>query len=107
MITNLLTLPGLGSLAAGRKVGYAQAALAGIGFAGTVVSLALVLWDWAQTGRRPQEITPPLMGGLVAIGLFAVAWLWALATSLAILRDARKQPEEGAPPRLTPPRLDG
>lgn len=107
VVTNLLTLPGLGSLAAGRKVGYFQIALAGVGFAGTVLSLGLVFWDWVRTGHRPQEVTPSLKGGLVAIGLFAVAWLWALATSVTILREARKKRGDSPPPPLVPPRLDG
>jgi len=37
---------------------------------------------------------------LLGMGLFAIAWLWALGTNAAILRQARRTDETAKPPRL-------
>jgi len=37
---------------------------------------------------------------LVGFGMFAVGWLWALATSLQIVSSARKTESANVPPRL-------
>jgi hypothetical protein len=100
LFTNLLVLPGLGSLAAGRRVGYAQAALALLGFAGTFGWLLLFGREWVERGELPLEFNGVLALGVGGAALFGAAWLWALGTSLRIRREAR----ESAPPK--PPPLD-
>jgi hypothetical protein len=90
LVTNLGTLPGLGSLAAGRKVGYAQATLALLGFILSLVWLGCFLLDWYREGALPLEFRPSLWIGLAGLGLFGTGWTWALETSLALLREARK-----------------
>jgi hypothetical protein len=49
-------------------------------------------------GQLPVEINRTLLIGLAGIGLYAVAWLWALGTSLSLLR-AAKAKESAAPIR--------
>lgn len=93
LLVNQLATPGLGSIVAGRRVsGWAQLILAA---AGALLFLAwwfrvlsfyyeLMIWDEAV-----QE--PNLHHGMGKLGaaLFGVAWLWALGTSLSLIREAR------------------
>jgi len=96
--TNLLVLPGLGSLAAGRKIGYVQAALALLGFAGTFGWLLLFLWEWVACGELPLEFNGVLALGVGGVALFGAAWLWALGTSLQLQHQARVAPSQKPPP---------
>jgi hypothetical protein len=86
--TNLVVLPGLGSLLMGRPAGWVQAPLALIGLTLSVRWLLLVLLEWRRDGALPAAVPH---GGLLLAGVatFVVAWLWALATGLAALRRAR------------------
>ncbi|MCZ7636453.1 MAG: hypothetical protein M5U12_10770 [Verrucomicrobia bacterium] len=93
--TNVLTLPGLGSVAAGRAIGYAQAGTALAGFGLTLHGLFRIVRAWLDVGELPVGFTTSFWVSLVGVAMFAAAWLWALITSLGILRDAR--PHEGAP----------
>ncbi len=108
-LTTNLALPGFGSLVAGRVSGYAQAALSvGGTILTTVFGVRCVVWyisNWSRL-HAPQADPFAVLGqmwlamrwAVLGIGIFAVAWLWALGTSLAILRDAKKP--SPAPPRL-------
>jgi hypothetical protein len=97
LLSNLLVLPGIGSLAGGRRIGWAQIGLAAIGLcassAGTVLS-----YRWIMKNREamvggmadPDGLLFPLgvaVGGLV---VFAVAWLWALSTGISMLYHAKQ-----------------
>lgn len=88
-LTNLLTLPGLGSLAGGRKVGYAQAALALAGFALTLWWLAKTVLEWFARGELPAELNLTLLWGLIGAALYGLAWLWSLGTSVQFHREAK------------------
>lgn len=91
---NLVVLPGLGSLLMGRRSGWLQAPLALGGMALGLRWLVLVLLDWRRAGALPETL--PRAGLLLeGVALFALAWLWALATGLALLRRRRA----GAPER--------
>src|SRR5215467_14540369 len=91
--TSNLALPGFGSLAAGRKVGYFQAALTIIGMGFTMVfGLRFILWsisNWArlhdpmgdQIGALG-EMWLHVRWALLGIAIFAVGWLLALITSM-------------------------
>ena len=87
LVTNLTVLPGLGSLMAHRRVGYAQALLS---LTGTGMSLLFIFrWvlSWLEQGSLPQvELGPDLLMGLGGIVVFGVSWLWGLLTGLAIVR---------------------
>lgn len=90
MLTNLLVLPGLGSVLGGRRVGYLQAALA---LAGLVLSLMFVagfVHEWWTLRQLPELTGRWLLLGAGGVALFACSWLWALLTSLLLLRDSRR-----------------
>jgi hypothetical protein len=109
--TTNLALPGIGSLMAGRKAGYGQAAL---GFGGMGLSvlfgLPFMYWCLANWSRLYGDQADPVTSmaelwshvrwALVGISLFGAGWLWALATSCAILHVA---PGADPPPPLLPP----
>lgn len=86
LAANAAVLPGTGSLLLGRRAGWAQAALALSGFALTVSWVVLVLGQWWREGALPPGEVPRPGLLLAGLGLFAAAWLWALATSLDALR---------------------
>lgn len=108
-----LVLPGGGSLLAGRRVGYAQVALCGIGFALTLIfGLKFVAWSlqhWSEL-RDPADPMDNLRNiwlgcrwALLGLALFGVSWVWALLTNLAILRQSRSQAQPGEKPPLIRP----
>jgi hypothetical protein len=92
-----LGLPGAGSLMAGRRSGYVQVmvALAGMGLT-LVFGILFLAWCIQNLEQiRAPEADPyvtlagiwrQLRWALLGIGLFVVAWLWALVTSFAILK---------------------
>ena len=88
---NLLCLPGLGSLLAGRRVsGVAQMLFALVGFALGLVWFVQLIALYAGQDEFPDLSALPFGALVTGVVLFAAAWLWALASSLQILRDARK-----------------
>ena len=112
VMANQFTLPGVGSLAAGRRVGYAQVALGLIGalpilaFSIRVLIAAYHLqqaigsfdalddqMDYVRQGFRAIPHTWGLIFwvGLPGTILFIIAWLWALTISLSILLESRKE----------------
>ena len=107
VLVNSLAFPGLGTIMAKRPVGYAQAALMLAGFG---VFMAFMLWFFAGLLQAAGDISADLMGfyklvwsrawlaGL-GLGLCAIAWVWALFSSLAIMRKAR---EAMRPPPVPP-----
>ena len=105
--TNLV-MPGLGSLAGGRKVGVPQIVLCLAGFAITLgFGVRFIFWalaHWAEFyGSNPdadpfaplrdlwQQARWPFLG----IGLFAIAWVWALLTSRSLLAEAKTKSAGG------------
>jgi hypothetical protein len=85
---NLLGLPGLGSWIAGRKVGLIQGAMAITGLIMTVACLVFFVAAWIRTGSLPEGFPPHLLLGVAGVFVFGLAWLWSLATGLAMLRAA-------------------
>lgn len=90
LLINQLATPGLGSLMAGRWVaGLGQLLLAVAGFAMVIGWFALTLANVYNQAINDAEPQPAgWLGGVGAL-VFGVAWLWALVTSLQILRSAR------------------
>ena len=95
-----LGMPGAGSLMAGRRIGYGQMAVALLGLGVTLVcGLMFAVWYIQNLDRlRAPEADPlvvlaelwrQLRGALAGMGLFFIGWLWALTTSLGILRGTR------------------
>jgi hypothetical protein len=105
-----LALPGAGSLAAGRAIGYVQMAVA---FAGLIISLLtgipMIEWslaNWARTsdpmsdsGEFLLELWTHVRWPIAGIGLFVIGIIWAGATGLQLLAQA---PREGVPPIINP-----
>jgi hypothetical protein len=111
-LTSNVALPGIGSLVAGRISGYPQVALALGGMGLTLVfGLRFFAWFAANHARLygPDgngldallEVVRAVRWAFLGIALFALGWLWALATSLGLLREAKKPPSPNLPPRLT------
>jgi hypothetical protein len=105
-----LALPGAGSLAAGRAVGYWQMAVALMGVAVTLLTtVSMFHWAMSRGGGSPASMDDPIENlldlwqhvrwPLAGIGMFAVALLWAMATSRAILASV---PKDTAPPPIPP-----
>lgn len=105
-LTANLGLPGAGSLMAGRRVGYAQVAVALAGMGLTLVfGVSFIVWCVRNIEQlRSPELDPVhnlvdvwlhLRWALLGLGLFAVAWLWALGSSLGILSEARRSEVAG------------
>jgi hypothetical protein len=115
--TTNLTLPGFGSLMGGRLSGYAQAFL---GIAGLVLTtlfgVRFVIWYFTNSSRLQNPDADPfanfaelwhvLRWPVLGIAVFAAGWLWALATSLGLLRQAKTETQacqSRVPPRLAGP----
>ena len=101
-------LPGFGSLMGGRKAGYAQAALCLVGFFFTMTfGVKFVLWGiqhWSELREPSGTPEEALLNvwhqsrfALLGILAFAIAWLWALCSSLAILSAARRAEAASGP----------
>ena len=112
-LTTNLAFPGSGSLIAGYRSGYFQAALAIGGMLITgVFGIRFIAWYLSNWSKffGPQADPFPLMGemwlrirwALAGIGVFALGGLWALTTSLRIVNEAKK----GAPPSAPPPLIN-
>lgn len=108
LLTNL-AMPGSGSLAAGRRVGYAQFALSFGAFVLTLIfGIPFINWavkNWthlhdpdqadafAALGEIWQAARRPLLG----LVLYLASMAWAFCTSVLIILESRKSP---VPPRL-------
>ena len=110
-LVNLAALPGLGSVAAGRKIGYLQALVALTGFGLSLAWMVIFVLEWRAEGRFPADFRPSLLIGIAGMVLYGIAWFWSLGTSLSLQREARSNP---APPPVahepsrspnTPPKL--
>jgi hypothetical protein len=86
---NLLVLPGLGTLITGRRSGWPQMMLSVVGFG---LNCAWAVWFFAvllRSEQLPEDLTAHIWVALSGVVIFLVAWLWALVSSLQILREAR------------------
>jgi hypothetical protein len=89
---NLLAFPGLGTIGAGQRFGYAQASVMVAGF---LLFLGYFLWfvlgafQFLSGGDHEaweQHYRSGLWVGLAGLGLCVIAWFWALATSIRLMR---------------------
>ena len=103
---NALGLPGLGTIMAGRAIGYVQAAVMCLGFFLTVGFMMWYLGSSVMSFNRfmftgvPEDTTvhyqPWLWVLWLGLALSFIAWVWAFISSLIILRQT---------PHETPPRI--
>ena len=109
-LTSNVAVPGLGSLVAGRISGYPQVAL-GLGGMALTLAFGLRFFVWFAANRSRLldpgadpaallEMWLAVRWALLGIALFALGWLWALATSLALLAAAKRDQPPNVPPRL-------
>lgn len=104
-----IALPGAGSLAAGKAVGYLQLALGIAGLLLTIVAgLGTVSWGLANWGRITQPPDADPLGGMLELWqhgkwtvaglvIFAIAIGWAAMTGLQIVAST---PKDGVPPKI-------
>lgn len=111
MVATNLALPGFGSLMAKRAAGWPQAALTVVGFGlTTIFGVRFMIWFFQNTdllyGRESDPVESMMAlwravrWALLGIGLFAVSWLWSLATNAEILRSSKRDDERAKPPVL-------
>jgi hypothetical protein len=96
-MANLLLWPGLGTVTAGRRVGYAQMAMSLAGFGLTCFWVIWIARRWIASQEIPENLGPYLWTCLSGLTLFAIAWTWALASSFFLVMNARRPAK---PPRL-------
>ena len=97
---NQLAFPGIGTVMARRKIGYFQAAIMISGF---LLTMYFFCWyigsllqapfqnDWNET-RFYAEVARRKWIGIIGGIICAAAWLWALMSSLSIIKEARSHP---------------
>ena len=103
-LVNQLATPGLGSLMAGRWIaGIGQLALALTGFVMVVVWFFEVMIQYY--GQVTGDVPARPVGWIGETGaiLFVASWLWALATSISLWRQAKS--DEQAELKTVPSRM--
>jgi hypothetical protein len=90
LLTNVVGVPGLGTLMARRWEGVPQLTLSIVG--GVLLTWWFVAFMVAElrTMMLPPPGGPALGLALWGLALFAVGWLWALASSVAFFRAVRR-----------------
>jgi len=110
-LTSNLAMPGVGSLVAGRRSGYAQLVLGVVGLVMTMVFGArFILWYSANFSRVTggdldpiesfAELWRAVRWAFLGITLFALGWVWSLAVGLTIVREAKNAERSRQPPKL-------
>ena len=95
---NLLAFPGLGTIWAGRRVGYLQATVMVAGFLmflGYFVWFLAGMFQFLGSGDETawqQHYRSGLGVALAGLGLCAIAWFWALASSIGLVRGLLRKP---------------
>ena len=89
LVMNLTTLPGLGSVAGGRRIGYCQMMLSIGGLALIIIWMFFFCLRWVVEGEF--SVGDNAWIGLTGIVLNVGAWLWSLFTGLSIIRESEKQ----------------
>jgi hypothetical protein len=89
-LTNLV-LPGLGTLLAGHRLaGILQLIISQTGFVLMLLWAVSYVRNWIETGSLPEEFGPRYGLSLFGMTLFLLALFASAASSLQILRDARR-----------------
>jgi hypothetical protein len=93
---NQLAFPGLGTIMAGRRTGFPQAAMMLLGF---FIAMGFMLWfifcalrglsvGWSED-QFHAAYRPYLWAGETGLALCLAAWGWALVSSVGILRETK------------------
>ena len=94
LVANTIGLPGLGSMMLRRRVGLRQMAVSIVGLVLVNLWIFGVLLHWIDTEMLSMDYSIGLWQLVAGTALFALAWIWALATSLSVWRACRRQPVE-------------
>jgi hypothetical protein len=101
LLSNVLVLPGLGTFTVGLRIaGIIQMfmSLAGMGI--TLGWFAWFFMEYYKTRELQEALQVRLWLGFVGVGLFMLAWTWALATSLSIVIQVYSSTKKDVPPRI-------
>lgn len=112
VLINQLAFPGLGTVLAKGRFGYLQAGIMVVGFTLAILFMVyyfVAIYHSIQSQGDIEELRaryrPHLWKLFWGLGLSALAWLWALVSSIAIFRASR--PSKGSvappPPPVPPP----
>lgn len=88
LLANVIAVPGLGSIIAGRRIGYVQALLALTGFGLTLSWAMWAISEWNRTKHVPIALEWHLGVGTVGALLFLAAWIWAFVSGTKVIREA-------------------
>ena len=94
MAANTFVLPGLGSILAGRKLGYAQVVLAVIGFSLSSLWFIGFVINFIRTGNPLEGFLEQLPLAVGSVALFAISWIWAQFTNRSLWRSVKDLPEK-------------
>jgi hypothetical protein len=101
LLSNVLVLPGLGTFIVGLRItGVIQMLMS---LAGMGISLGWFAWffmEYYKTREVQEALQVRLWLGFVGVGLFMLAWTWALATSLSIVIRVYSSTKKEVPPRI-------
>ncbi len=101
LLSNVLVLPGLGTITAGFRIrGVLQIIMS---LAGMGITLAWFAWfftEYYRTRELEEALQVRLWVGCVGVGIFMLSWTWALATSLGIIMRVYSSDKKDVPPRI-------
>src|SRR6185295_9635576 len=91
-LINLFVTPGMGSLMAGRILdGLGQIILAVAGFVLVIIwFLNVMVQYYGMMNGQETAFQSRAWLGITGAIIFALSWLWALATSIDLVREARR-----------------
>ena len=86
LLINVLVCPGMGTLLAGKKVGFFQLAGAGTGLLIALIGFFKLLADLSliATGEKVPKLA--FIIGIAGVAVFLVFWVWAIISGFLILR---------------------
>lgn len=103
LLSNVLVLPGLGTVTAGYRIsGIIQICMSLVGMGITIGWFAWFFMEYYKTREMEEALQVRLWLGCIGVGLFMLAWTWALATSLHIIMQVYSSEKKETPPRISP-----
>lgn len=96
LVVNQLVCPGVGTIMAGKRIGFVQAALMIVGFCTTLAWGLMYLSAAYKFAMNPfareaewKAMQPPFWMGVAGFGLCGLVWFWTLWVSLRLLHESR------------------
>lgn len=99
LLLNVLVLPGMGTLMAGKiATGLGQLAAAAAGFVLVMLWFVglMIRYYGLMFGNEQPGFSPPAWLGATGAILFIIAWIWALATGVGLVRSAARDAERAS-----------